>query len=322
MSIILKRLASIFTIICLGILLISCSSQDINSSNNKEAFQTAAKSNNQNTLENKEELQAEKTTKNNDKLTLDDVKSKYTGGENGQIVNVTTYNQFALIEYINSANLHCYDWYNLKTGDKDILPIYGNNAKLEGIKNENDIWFTTDGVCTLNGHRYFPAIIRCYRAQEVTGYDGDFHMLINNLYMKIDQQFNMGVKSNETIADIKVSLKGVEVLFEPMKGKEDTFYAAYTTVPPTKTSYDIAKNRFIIEFQNTNIDKAYNKSKINEQNRYLSSIDIKRDGLNTILTINLKDTAKYYTIDFTHLEPGIDDFPCLQFNFAKEYKVN
>lgn len=315
----IKKLACALLIMFLSMSFISCSNQ--NKNNNKEVGQSTIVSNNQDTFESKQDTQSQKTVENNNKLTLDDIKANYTGGEKGQVVNITTYSQYALVEYTNGADLRCYDWYNLKTGDKDALPIQPYNAKLERIKNENDILFTTDGVITLNGHKYFPEIIECYRGKEVADYDGDFYRTMHSIYLKITQGFDMGVKSNEAIADIKVSLKGVEVLFQPMKGEEAMFYADYTTVPPTKTSYDKSKNQFIVEFKNTYINKAYDKPKISEQNRYINSVDIERDGSNTVLVINLKDTAKYYTIDFSHLEPTIDDFPYLDFNFANEYKI-
>lgn len=293
----LKKLALVFILVLLSLSFISCSNQNKSYDN----------------------IQASKT--NEDKLTVDEIKANYEDGENGQWVDVTTYNQYVLVEYINSADLQGFDWYNLKTGDKDTLPVQPYHVKLERIQNENNIWFISDGVMTLNGHKYFPERIECHRGQEITGFDGDFSQTLHSIYLKIDQEFDMGVKANEAISDIKVSLKGVEVLFEPIPGEEAMFHAAYTTVPPTKTSYDKTKNQFIVEFKNTDINKAYVEYEINEQNRYISSVDVRKDGSNTILSINLKDTANYYTIDFSHLEPVIDDFPYLDFNFASEYRM-
>lgn len=315
-----KKAVPIIIIILLSISLTGCSNQG--KGNNKKTDQTSTSSNNQETSGNQQSSQSKNTTENKDKLTIEDIKAKYTGGENGKIVNVTEYGgHYVLVEYINSADLNCFDFYNLKTGDKDTLPVYPCNVKLQEIKNENDIKFITDGVVTLNGHKYFPQILECYRGQEVTGVDGDFYQIWHDYYLPVDQGFNMGVKDNETIADIKVSLAGLEVLFEPMKGLETEFDAAYTTVQPTKTSYDKAKNQFIIDFEKTDTDSKINLSKISEENRYVKSVSIKKNGSNTVITISLKDTAKYYTIGFSHLEPDVDDFPSLDFKFSNEFKI-
>lgn len=317
MSITFKKVLLVLIIILFSITLISCSNQGKISSNKKTA-QTS--SNSQNKSGNQQDSQKKSTTEN--KLTIEGIKAKYTGGDSGKIVNIITYgSKYILVEYSTDDTLgHCFDFYNLKTGDKDTLPIYELHVKLDKIINENDIRFIWDGTNNIEAHKSFPGIVECLRGQEVTGYDGEFYQVIQRYYLPVDQGVEVGVKFYETIADLNVSLKGVEVLFEPMKGHEGYFDADYVSVPVSKTSYDRAKNQFVIEFKNTDIDNKLNISKINGQNRYLSSISIKKSGSNAILTINLKDTAKYYTSIESNLEPIADGgFPCLDFNFVSEY---
>ncbi|NGX93719.1 MAG: hypothetical protein G4V63_00245 [Candidatus Afipia apatlaquensis] len=317
-----KKVLLVFIIILFSISLINCSNQGKGSSNTKGTAQTSTSSNSQNKSGNQQDIQKKSTTEN--KLTIEDIKAKYTGGDSGKIVNTITYmSKYILVEYSTDDTIgHCFDFYNLKTGDKDTLPIYALHVKLDKIVNENDIRFICDGTNNINGHKSFPEIVECLRGQEVTGYDGEFYQVIRSYYLPIVQGVEVGAKPYETIADLNVSLKGVEVLFEPMKGHEDYFTAAYVSVPFSKAFYDKAKNQFVIEFKNTDIDNKFNISKINGQNRYLSSISIKRSGSNTVLTINLKDTAKYYAAIESNLEPVIDgDFPCLDFNFASEFKI-
>lgn len=320
-----KGLVPISIILFFSIVLISCTNQNSSNTDGKETVQSGA-SGYQGNFSNKSDPQTDATAGKTNKLTIEEIKAKYTGGEAGKIVYMTTYkSQYILVEYsIDGTSGHFFDWYNLKTGDRDALPTYAYHVKLNKIVDENHIRFIYDGTNNVNNHRYFPEIIECYRGQEITGYEGDFYQVKHKYYLPVDQGFNMGNKPNETIADIKVSLEGLEVLFEPMQGEEGGFYAAYTTVPPTKTSYDKTKNLFFIEFENTDIDSKLDLSKISEQNRYLNSVNIKRNGLNTTLEVNLKDTAKYYTIYFSHLEPmyTIDDFPYLDFNFANAYEID
>lgn len=180
--------------------------------------------------------------------------------------------------------------------------------------------FTTDGIFTGTGQKFFPKIVECRREQEVPGYENDFHQILKNFYLPIDQGFDMGSKCYEIIRDVKVSLKGVEVLFGPMKGHEVDFYAGDNApIPHTITSYNKSESQLIIEFENTTIDNEFNKSKINEQNRFINSIDIKKNNSNTILTISLKATSKYYTIENSWLQIPADGFPYLDFNFVDEF---
>lgn len=293
-----KKIPFYFLIIVICFSFLGCSGKNTNSlSNNKKAKNIVQK------------------------LTIDDIKKKYIEDGEKKIENISTYSHYALVEYTLDSTTKCFDWYNLETGDKDVLLTNSINTTLKNIENENSIIFITDGMSHINGHKYFPKIIKCYRVEENTNSENDFDEIIDNLYLEIDEKVEIGNKSNEVISDIKVSLKGVEILFEPMKGYEDVFYAAYTTIPETATTYVKDKRQFIIEFKNTDLSPRINKSKITEQNYYISSIDIKVHGKNTNLIVNLKDTAKYYTAFLGHTEPQKDDFPYVDFNFANEYKI-
>lgn len=287
-----------FLIIIMCSSLLGCSSKNTNSSSNNKKAKNIVQ-----------------------KLTIDDIKKNYIEDGEKKIENISTYNHYALVEYTLDSTTKCFDWYNLETGDKDVLLTDSINTTLKNIENENSIIFITDGVSHINGHKDFPKIIKCQRAEENTNSENDFVKRINNLYLEIDKKVEIGVKTNETISDIKVSLKGIEILLEPLKGYEGEFYAAYTTIPKTETTYVKDKQQFIIEFKDTNLNPRISKSKIAQQNHYINSVDISVHGKNTKLIVNLKDAAKYYTAFIGHLEPQKDDFPYVDFNFANEYKT-
>lgn len=320
-----KKWVIIIIILLFSIISIGCENQNSINADSRGTVQSETSTTNQSGTDVKKDTQPKNNVVDANKLTIEDIKARYTGGNAGQIVNLTTYvydAEYALVEYTYGGGGHFFDWYNLKTGSKDTI-LGPCNAKLVLIKNQNDMLFMTDGVVAVNSHKYFPELIRCYRNEESTGLDGEFEQVWNNLYLPIEQGFDMGVKPNETIADIKVSLEGLTVLFEPMKGNEVEFYAAYTTVPPTKTSYNRSKNQFIIEFEKTDIDNKLDISKVSEQNCYIKSIKIERKGLNTLFTIDLKDIAKYYTIVFSHLnlKSAGEGLPYLDFRFTDEYRI-
>ena len=106
----------------------------------------------------------------------------------------------------------------------------------------------------------------------------------------------------------------------PQPGMEQEFYADYTTIPITNTSYMQSKNQLIVEFKNTTINsKIKNKvTKISEENNYISSVSVEEGNKDCKLIITLKDMAKYYTVIDGHVEPKKDDFPYAKIEFSTE----
>ncbi len=251
-------------------------------------------------------------------LTLENIVNSYESEGIGKVVGVTEYKHYVLIEYINPADMRWFNWHNLKTGDKDSVGNMDTNSKLVQIISGDHLVFESDGVCTLNGHRFFPFSIECYRDYEATGYDGEFRSERKVKYLEIDEGYEFGVKSDVLISDIKVTLQGLEMLFSPMEGKEGSFYIGYTTIPVINTSYKPENNQFIIKLKNTEINPKLNTHTIKEQNAYIKSIELKKAGSDTNAIINLKETAKYYTARNGHTEPAKDDFPFIEFAFINK----
>lgn len=251
-------------------------------------------------------------------LTVENIVKSYESENIGKVIGVTEYKHYVLIEYINEANYKRFNWHNLETGDRDGVGNMDTNSKLVQIISGDYLVFESDGVCTLNGHRFFPFSIDCYRESEATGYDGEFHNERKEKYLGIDEGYEFGVKSDVLVSDIKVTLQGVEMLFSPMEGKEGSFYIGYTTIPVINTSYAPDKNQFIIKFNNTEINPKLNTHTIKEQNAYIKSIELKEAGNDTIAIISLKETARYYSARDGHTEPAIDDFPFVEFAFINK----
>lgn len=273
-------------------------------------------------------VQEDKKTPVQDKLTMEQVKSNYEKNPAWKLVETTDYRanpaniHYVLVEYINDAGRDCFDWYNLHTGDKDEMPLIASlKAKLVTICSPDMLIFETDGRNVVNSHRSFPQIVECYRNQEVVGYEGDFYPITSPKYQNISEGAEFGNKSGENISDIKITLQGIQVLFEPIPGREAEFYTAYTTIPVTKISYSNEGNKLIVEFPDTGISAKLppDSRNINIQNNYLSHLELIQDGTIARIVIGLKDTAKYYTAKDTHVEPAVDDFPCVNIEFASEY---
>ncbi|NGX96102.1 MAG: hypothetical protein G4V63_13030 [Candidatus Afipia apatlaquensis] len=275
----------IFLVMCafFTLCLIGCTSGPSPSKNNQDT-QQSANTNDKGTQINKAALTVEK------------IKEKYTSGGLGKIANMYDYRNFILVEYLNPSNIQCFDLYNLETGDRDVMEL-GCNAKVFDFSSGDRIVFESDGTNQMDGQKLFPYYITYTRAKEVTGSENDFSCGMADLYKLIDEEVEFGVKENEMISDLKVTLTGLELEFAPQKGKEGEFYSGSTAIPVMKTSYDQNKNQFVIEVFSTSISPELLRKAFKEQNRYIKSVQFKEKGSNSSVIINLKDSAKYYTAE-------------------------
>ena len=266
---------------------------------------------------NQQDKQKESTIVNEDKLTMEDIKATYTGGHEGKLVNTTLYfGHYVLAEYTiedkKGDSFHLFDWYNLETGDKDVLPVAGYEAKLMKVITKDNLLFTRDRVDTFNGEKSFPLVIQCLRYSEIIGNENDFHEIEKDYYyLPINQGIGMGRKTG-VLMNMQVSDEGAEVKFGPKKGEELGYYAGYETIPPTKISYNKAGNQLIIEFEGSVIGSDIKKSVITDSNKYVKSVNIEQSGPKMILTIDLKDAAQYYTAHVTR-----NNFPTIDFKFLE-----
>lgn len=232
---------------------------------------------------------------NERKLSLEDVKKKYSDNE---IVNIETYKHYVLVESRKDTYANSFHLYNLKTGHKDILPVMPFYCKLENIVHENHINFLADGTNHITPSREFPFIIECRREEENSDYGSEFRAYHRNKYFEINEVTKFGDKENEVISDVKVTLNGIEILFEPMKGKESEFYAGDIKIPPTEISYNLEKHQLIVKFTSTIVSEDMKKlSTKNEDNYYLDSYQLSKENDSSIVILNLKDTTKFYTAD-------------------------
>lgn len=134
-------------------------------------------------------------------LTIDDIKLSFTDRE---VVNLTRYGQYALVETHKDTLANSFYWFNLKTGDKDILPTGPNYAKLEKIVNEDNIYFTADGRNHINSYRSFPFFIYAHRLRDDPNSEFDFARSNLLRYLNLDEKVDFGRGGSATMADVKI----------------------------------------------------------------------------------------------------------------------
>lgn len=250
------------------------------------------------------------------KLTLDEIKKKYTNAKIKDIQSVGK--EYVLVESQKDNFASTFDIYNLKTGDMDTLPTMGDFVTLEKIENENYFVLLSSGRNSETNIGDFPHLIRCIRIKNDLKKNDDFTALIEDKYFSLDNPLQSGTKVDSVMSSINVSLDGIQVQFKPVKGKETEFYAAATDIPPTRTSYDKNKKQLTFEIK---IDKLEDNLKANKKvtlvsNEYLTSYELKQEKGKIYLALNLKDAAKEYMVKTKRLPDGL---PYFSVSFKGEY---
>lgn len=244
-------------------------------------------------------------------LTPDMVKEKYKTEKLGQIVRTYDYKNYLLVKYIDENSRQGFDLYNLETGDRDILPT-GAEAEIFRFASGDSIELISNGFNQYSGWKDFPYYMAFTRPEEITGNTNDFHMDKRRLYKKINEEEEFGVKRDGMLHDLKVTLTGFEMEFTHQPGKEAEYYAGNVTVQAMKTSYESNKNQLIVELIDTIVSPEMLKKKIEDQNRYITSIEIKEKGSNSLVIVNLKGISKYYNAELEQ-----DQFPRAKFFFEE-----
>jgi len=200
--------------------------------------------------------------------------------------------RYALVKKERPKEPSWFSFFDLVTGEKQILSTGSYFAQLHKIKSPNWYIFYADGTISEYYAKDFPVLIECSRMEEGEKFRREFKAR----YLPIHEGAEFGSKSNTVIEDIKVSIQGIEISIGPMKGHEDKFYAAFTDIPVTKTSYKKEKHQFIIHFMKTRISEniTADNRHIEVQNRYIKSANLVSDESSCKLIVNLKESANFY----------------------------
>lgn len=257
-----------------------------------------------NTSENKKE----NINSGNYKLTIEDIKKNYT---EEKILNIEQINdEYVLVESQRETCANKFELYNLRTGDKDIMPTMPEFVTLEKIENENHIVFLSSGRNSECCFGTFPYLIRCIRVKSDIESTDDFIALHEDKYFKLSEPVSSGSKGCSVLSDIIVTLDSIQVLFEPIPGQEAQFYAAATDIPVTSIYYDEDKNQMIIEMKIAHIGNIFKEKKeiLTEKNKYIGSIQIVQSEEDVKLIIDIEDIAREYIAKIKRIPKGLPFF--------------
>ncbi len=228
-------------------------------------------------------------------LTIEDIKAKYNEASIKSIHYIGY--DYVLVEYQYPGSSNFFDLYCFSTGDMHSLPKGDNYVTLKEIVSENEIILFTEGKHSESSIHGWPAIIRCARKQSSVDSQEDFTATYEDAYLSMDYSVDLGGKAEENISQIKTTKDGLQVYFAPIEGKEGIYYADFTDIAPTKTSYDKNKNQFILEIQAEGHAAGLKVGKTDVLgNPYIFSYQISNSNGKFYITVALKDNVTSYVI--------------------------
>lgn len=238
-------------------------------------------------------------------VTLEQIKSAYKQGE---ILDINTYgDNYVLVKSheipepgiaLNPNDV--YTFYNLKTGDKDILDTSPFIVELQKIESPNHILFSCNGQNIMAPFHDFPFILSFERKEENVDSESDFTVTHVPQYYSLEKSMTFGDASNAIISDINISSTSIEVKFAGSNSPYD-FILADGRIPVTKVEYSPNMNSIMFQFKGSFIDKKYKDSSmvINQGNDFMDSVELKENPDNACVTINLKPSVKQYSCRIT-----------------------
>ncbi|KPU26394.1 hypothetical protein TR13x_10270 [Caloranaerobacter sp. TR13] len=263
----------------------------------------------------------------NDKnlLTIEEIKKEYDASD-WKIVNLTKIKRnntdYILVESQIPTLANRFEFINLKSGDRDILPTNAYFIESYKVINENYIVLLANGKHSESTLRTVPFEIHCIRSTENINCNYDFIAEYKDIDFPINKRVFLGSKVNEVIAEIETTLNGIQIVFEPQEGFESIFYADFLDVPPTEIDYNKETNQLIICFKNTKINSKLYKQKLEnlKGNYYFNSIEFHEKFNNSYIKINLKEPSKFFNVKTFNLYDS--KYPCIEIRFKSNKEVH
>ncbi len=232
--------------------------------------------------------------KNETKISIEEIKKNYIEEE---ILNIKQINEnIVLVESQIETFANRFDIYNLDTGDKDTLPTMPEYVTLHSIENENYLIFLSSGKNSETNIGTFPNFIRCIRVKEEPNSENDFIAIREELVCDIGESISSGSKTCSNLSNGIVTMDSLQVVFEPIKGKESVFFAATTDIPPTKVHYDESSHLVYIDIEVEEMSENFNNAIESCKNENIKKISVTRKGNITRLILDIEDNVKTYKV--------------------------
>lgn len=178
--------------------------------------------------------------------------------------------------------------------------------------------FISDGFHIPSNYSGFPYLLLCERKREQLDNEDDFFIRYIDKYYRTDESVEFGSGSKAVISDIRVTLKGIELMFTPLDASDPAYKGWPMPLPQVKTSYVGGREQFVITFHETEFDEGNLKQKLKaaNSNNFIESVELLKEAEDAKVLINLKSAAKFYHAKESRLFE--DGFPILLFDFSQD----
>ncbi|MCH4890164.1 hypothetical protein EZV73_21465 [Acidaminobacter sp. JC074] len=197
------------------------------------------------------------------------------------------------------------DRYFLYNEIRDLLidmSLGGEIVSSYEILDEDTVKFIMAGKHHESDFQGIPYVLECRRGI-IEGKETFFSERKDYL-IPLSESIEFGNKDNHQLRDIIVTLEGLQVLFGPKDENDPMYFAAYTNVPVTQTSFDESTLELKFEFKSTSVDPDFDMKSM-EGNHFITSMSLDESEDSLILTIKLLRTSgqelpKYYKLRIIH----------------------
>lgn len=172
--------------------------------------------------------------RDNNVLTLDNIKQNY---KTKPIKSIKQFSSHYVLVNIVEDNKDLFEVYNLKTGDRDILPTLPYKVTISKIFDENKIEFLANGESYESSNTTFPFKIICTRNVENVKSNFDFITSYESLYLNAEENVTLGRNVKSVINEINLLLNGLEILFGPANKDDIGHFSDVTNIPLINTQY-------------------------------------------------------------------------------------
>ncbi len=255
--------------------------------------------------------QKEDITIGKNKISIEDIKTKYT---DEKILNIQKIkNNFVLIESQKDTFANKFTLYNLNTGESNFLPTSGNYVSVEKIIDENNINFLATGKNSESSNIEFPYLINCNRKDSTM----EFSATIKKKILELTDSVEGGNKKQCQLSSILTTPNTIRVYFKPSQGKETEFFADSVTIPITNSKYIKEKNQMTFKIEDVQLAKEYEKSINKNDSFFITPIETNVQTNCIELVVTLKDFVDGYTIASNVAFENNTQIPYFEVEFLK-----
>ncbi|MDI3299101.1 MAG: hypothetical protein QJR08_08040 [Bacillota bacterium] len=179
-------------------------------------------------------------------------------------------------------------WYDLKTGERVMLPTDSYFVTLERMADRDHIYFRANGGNDADGSTVPPFTL------EVAWQNGEWVATETPIFLPVSTAIKFGHWKIEALTRISYGPAEIQFTFGPIKGKEDLYYAATTDIPMVHVSYDRASRVLTVYFDNVTVASGVPQELKPQREEFWSGLVVTQEKGGARIEIRTTAGTRYY----------------------------